>query len=165
MTDTPVVTAKRTVVDGWIADVVALALATVVVLRCDRTEKWIDAFVDGRRGDLYAALLGLHATLLGFILAALAIVLGYVNNPNFALVRRSGKLPALFTIFLASTRTEAIATAAALCALLGDRDKHAHTLLPAILAAITLVALLRLARTLWVMRLVVLIAIRPAQNT
>lgn len=117
--------------------------------------------VDGRRGEIYAALISLQATLLGFVLASLTIVLGYISNSNFALVRESGHFRTLFTIFIAGTRTTALGTSVSLMALLFDTESDPAPYLAASVTALAVIASTRIARVLWVTRLVVLIAIRP----
>ncbi len=82
----------------------------------------VAAFLKDRRQTLYAALVSVHITMLGFALATLTVVLGYAQSPRFQVLRDSPWFAALFGVFTAALRVLALAFAAALAGLLFDRD-------------------------------------------
>ncbi|HEV2236754.1 MAG TPA: hypothetical protein VGR57_08855 [Ktedonobacterales bacterium] len=116
----------------------------------------------GNRAAVYGALTSLFGALLGFTIAAMAIVLGYASDNRLRLVRESPHYPTLWRIFIAATRALALATAAALLGLVLDRDRAPSPLILDLAVGATALAALRLARCLWVFeRSIGLITERP----
>lgn len=64
----------------------------------------LDAFLAGRRKDLYTAAVSLHTALLGFVLATFTIVVGYAQSDRFTLLRESRWYRALLATFLEGLR-------------------------------------------------------------
>jgi hypothetical protein len=115
------------------------------------------------RGAVYGALTSLFGTLLGFTLAAMAIVLGYASDNRLRLVRESQHYPTLWRVFIAATRAMALATGVALLALVLDRDRAPSPLILDLVVGATALATLRLARVMWVFeRIIRLITERHA---
>ena len=56
-------------------------------------------FLSADIGGVYGALVALHGALLGFVLAALTIIMGYAGSPQLRLIRDAGQLSNLFGIF------------------------------------------------------------------
>jgi hypothetical protein len=123
-------------------------------------------FLTGRRQDLYAVVVGVHTTMLGFALATLTVVLGYAQSPRFQVLRDSRWFGALFSVFTNALRAFALAFAVALLALLFDRDGRPEHLLTALVGGTTVTALASLVHLLSVLEKVVHIVItnpaRPA---
>lgn len=126
-------------------------------------ESALAAFLAHRRSDLYASLLGLEVTLLGFTVAVLAIVLGYSQAPRFEIVRRSRHWKGLFGSYTRAMRWTACAALGALAALLLDREDAPN--LPATVACFVSLffSVIFVVRMLWVTERVVavVIAARP----
>jgi hypothetical protein len=110
----------------------------------------VAATLAGNRAVVYGALTSLFGALLGFTIAALAIVLGYAFDNRLRLVRESPHYPTLWRVFIAATRALALATFAALLGLVLDRDRAPSPLILDLLVGATALAALRLARCLWV---------------
>lgn len=143
---------------GWPAVYLAggLLVAIAVYLAADRyatTE--VAAFLKDRRQDLYAALVGVHITMLGFALATLTVVLGYAQSPRFEVLRDSPWFAALFDVFTTALRFLALAFAAALGGMLFDRDSAPLDALTALAAGSTAAALASLGHLLLVLEKVV----------
>ena len=119
------------------------------------------SYLAGQRGGLYTTLLTVEATLLGFIVAVLAIVLGYAQASRFEIVRKSRHWTALFGSYTRAMRWSAYATALFLIGLLGDRDSSPHPVLTALCMAGLLTSAIVLARMLWVTERVVWVVITP----
>jgi hypothetical protein len=116
----------------------------------------------GNRGAVYGALTSLFGALLGFTIAAMAIVLGYASDNRLRLVRESRHYPTLWRVFIAATRALALATSTALLGLVLDRDRAPRPLILDLVVGATTLAVLRLARCLWVFeRIIGLITTRP----
>jgi hypothetical protein len=104
----------------------------------------------GNRAAVYGALTSLFGALLGFTIAAMAIVLGYASDNRLRIVRESRHYPTLWRVFIAATRALALATGAALLGLVLDRDRAPRALILDLVVGATMLAVLRLARCLWV---------------
>ncbi len=139
----------------WL-DIAAVAFAVLATLWIDQ---WVRPLLAGRigssPGEIFGAMLGLHGTLLGFVLAALTIVLGYLNRKQFRSLRDSKQIPNLARIYMASIRTHGIGVVLALLGVVYQTGGRFQaflawgTLLVAILAAV------RLMRVLWATSLIV----------
>ncbi len=133
---------------GWPTVHLAMGfvVAVAVYLAADRyatTE--VAAFLKDRRQALYAALVSVHITMLGFALATLTVVLGYAQSPRFQVLRDSPWFTALSGVFTATLGVLALAFAAALTGLLFDRN---DAVLTALAAGSTVAALARVVHLL-----------------
>lgn len=149
---------------GWpMVHVGVGALAGVVLyLAADRyAAKQVATFLMDRRQDLYLALLGVHITMLGFVLATLTIVLGYSQSPRFQILRDSSWYAALFGVFTVALRLFALAFVTTLVALLFDQDQAPVEVLTAMAAASTVAALGSLVHLLSVLEKVVRVVTTP----
>lgn len=117
--------------------------------------------LDGRRTDLYGALLALHSALLGFVLAAFTIVLGYGEGPRLGLARESTHSPRLYGSFAAAIRALAFGTIGSVVALLLDRDGQPVAVLAYLAIAVTLLASARLGRVLLLLERIVNVLVQP----
>ncbi len=143
---------------GWprVHLAMGFVVAVAVYLAADRyatTE--VAAFLKDRRQALYATLVSVHITMLGFALATLTVVLGYAQSPRFQVLRDSAWFAALFGVFTAALRVLALAFAAALAGLLFDRNDAPLAVLTALAAGSTVAALARVVHLLSVLEKVV----------
>jgi hypothetical protein len=122
------------------------------------------SYLANQRGGLYTTLLTVEATLLGFIVAVLAIVLGYAQASRFEIVRRSPHWTSLFESYTRAMRWSAYATALFLIGLLGDRDTRPHPVITALCMAGLLMSAAVLARMLWVTERVVWVVVTPGSR-
>src|SRR5260370_14042271 len=106
------------------------------------------SYLTNQRGGLYTTLLTVEATLLGFVVAVLAIVLGYAQASRFEIVRKSRHWTTLFESYTRAVRWSAYATALFLIGLLGDRDSSPHPEVTALGMARLLMASAAFARML-----------------
>ncbi len=133
-----------------------LLVAVAVYLAANRyatTE--VAAFLKDRRQALYAALVSVHITMLGFALATLTVVLGYAQSPRFQVLRDSPWFAALFDVFTVALRFLALAFAAALSGMIFDRDSAPFDVLTALAAGSTAAALASVVHLLLVLEKVV----------
>ncbi len=143
---------------GWpgVHLAMGLVVAVAVYLAADRYATTdVAAFLKDRRQALYAALVSVHITMLGFALATLTVVLGYAQSPRFQVLRDSAWFAALFGVFTAALRVLALAFAAALAGLLFDRNDAPLAVLTAFAAGSTVAALARVVHLLSVLEKVV----------
>lgn len=143
--------------------VVALAWGLFVTwgVWCGGHEQLLE-FMAGRRGTIYGVLAGIFGSLLGFAIAAETIVLSLSGSDKLSVVRSSEHYPTLWRVFRWTIRTLALATVAALIALLLDRDKQPWMAWLYVCAFFTLLAIAHLARTIWVLEQVVDVVSTPS---
>jgi hypothetical protein len=126
----------------------------------------VESLLEGIRAAVYGALAAIDATLLGFIIATAAIVLGFADSERFVLLRESKQYATLWRVFTSTIRVLAVATLASLAALFLDKE-NPHTSAPAMLVCALLLALtiVKVARSIWAFEQVILIATaRPEQG-
>ena len=111
--------------------------------------------LDGRRGSIYPALVGLEGALLGFTVTSLTIVLGHSSNPKLDIVRKSRHWTSLFSSFCASVRWSGYGTLTSLTAMFLDRDGAANLTSVTWLAVTLAFSVIVLARMLWVLHRIV----------
>jgi hypothetical protein len=129
------------------------------VLSIHAVHRHLYSYLADQRSGLYTTLLTVEATLLGFIVAVLTIVLGYAQATRFEIVRRSPHWNALFESYTRAMRWAACATASLLTGLLADRDSDPHPVVTALCAASLLMSVAVLARMLWITDRVVRVVI------
>lgn len=133
-----------------------LTLGFVVWLELFHGYAVVNAILEGRRGLLYSTLAVVEATLLGFVLATTALVLGFAESPRLELLRDSSQYATLWRTFTASIRAFGLGTVASLAALLLDRDAPAvNNPAMALVVGTTLLAGFRSLRTGWALQSVI----------
>ena len=105
----------------------------------------------GQRSAVYGTVASLDGALLGFIIATATIVLSFAPSDRFALLRDSPHYKTLWRTLTSTIRFLGLATLLALAALLGDRDTGPNRLFMTLCAGSTLLAVLRLARSAWIL--------------
>ncbi len=138
---------------------IALFVALWRITAIHTVHRHLYSYLTNQRGGLYTTLLTVEATLLGFIVAILAIVLGYAQASRFEIVRESRHWRALFESYTRAMRWSAYATALFLIGLLGDQDSSPHPVITALCMAGLLMSVAVLARMLWVTERVVWVVI------
>lgn len=152
--------APRALCDSLLPDAAFVVVAVAVGLRWS---DWVQKMISDPDA-IFSALAGVHAALLGFVLAALTIVLGYAQSSRFDVVRAAGHFPTLFQVYLAAVRTYALALVLCLGAVLIDSGDRTGAVSTGLVSLSTGLALLRLARVIWVTELVVAVIVRPTRR-
>jgi hypothetical protein len=129
------------------------------VLAIHAVHRHLYSYLANQRDGLYTTLLTVEATLLGFVVAVLTIVLGYAQASRFEIVRTSRHWTALFDSYTRAVRWSACATALFLIGLLVDRDSSPHPVVTALCMAGLLMSAAVLGRMLWVTERVVRVVI------
>lgn len=128
---------------------VALTVAFALWLALCDGMNFLEPVLCERRTALYGTLAALFGSLLGFVLASVAIVLSLHDNEKLSLIRNSRHYGALWQIFKASMRALASATVVSLAALLLDRQSTPNPLVLVLLFGAVTLSALRLARVVW----------------
>lgn len=109
----------------------------------------VNDLIGGQRSAVYGMLATLDGALLGFVIATTAIVLAFAPSDRFEILRNSVPYQTLWRIFTSTMRALGLATAVALVALLVDRDGRTNSLLMVLCAGTTVLAALRVWRSVW----------------
>jgi hypothetical protein len=147
---------------GW-----SLLLATAFSVW---SERWngkaiIDATLDGNRSAVYAALATISGSLLGFVITAASIVLGFSASEKLAIVRESKHYPTLWQVFIAAIRALAFSTIVCIVALVLDRDKQIIHGVMYVAAFGCILAAARVARCVWVLENIIKLVAQPSKRT
>jgi hypothetical protein len=148
----------------WIEFFVVTAVS-VPVAQWSPVSDSIHSCLRDRRGDVYPAVVGLEGTILGFVLAALTIVLGYANSPRFEPLRQTRHWEAVFRAYTRAAKWTAVALVYGLVVLMFDTDSAPNSPLSLMLLLTSLLAAIRVARVLYITEGVVRVVIhaRPRQ--
>jgi hypothetical protein len=118
----------------------------------------------GTRASLYVTLAGIAGALLGFFIATISILLGFLDSQRPRLKRAlGGNRGALIQpVFFSAISITALTIPASVALLILDRDEYATGWMEATLIIISVVASIRTARLIWLIRQVVTIATKDA---
>lgn len=145
------------------AALVATGLLAIALLY-DKPRALVTHILDDNRTAVYGALSSIFASLLGFTIAAVAIVLSFANSDRLAFVRDSEHYPTIWETFKSCVRWLAIATAMSLVALIVDRNGLPMLPVALIVFYATLVGVARVGRTIWILELLIgIITSRPRE--
>ena len=113
------------------------------------------------REPLYSALVALFGSMLGFSIAAVAIVLGYANSDKLEIVRNSKHYEDLWGVFKSAMRVLTLATLFALIGLIVDKDSAPVNLILYLNIFFSILSFFRIARTVWVLENIIAIIAKP----
>lgn len=126
-----------------------LTIAFGIWVRVAHETQLVNRLIGGQRSAVYGTLATLDGALLGFVIATTAIVLAFAPSDQFEILRESVHYQTLWRTFTSTIRALALATAVAIVALLVDRDGNTNTLLMVLCAGTTVLAALRVWRSVW----------------
>lgn len=121
-------------------------------------ETAICALLKNNRATLYGTLASIFGSLLGFVITATSIVLGFSASDRLAVVRESAQYPMLWKTLSSTIHALAFATVAALLCLIFDRDSAPVSYLVVSLVLATTFAVLRVGRTIWVLEHIIMLS-------
>ena len=110
-----------------------------------------DKILHNNRPALYGTTASIFGSLLGFVITATSIVLGFSTSDHLAVVRDSSEYPKLWKTFSATIRALGLSTIVALACLLFDRDASPNRWSAPVLTFVVLLSRLRISRTVWVL--------------
>jgi hypothetical protein len=119
------------------------------------------ALLKDNRAVLFGTTASILGSLLGFVITATSIVLGFSTSDRLAVVRESAEYPMLWKTFSATIWALAFGTIAALTCLLFDRESAPVPWLTVLLVFAVLLSLLRIGRTIWVLEHIIALVTRP----
>ena len=118
--------------------------------------------LQGNRATFYGTTASILGSLLGFVITATSIVLGFSTSDRISVVRESAEYLKLWKIFSSTIRALAFATIISLACLLFDRDSSSSQWLVVFLIYAVLLALLRIGRTIWALEQIIFLVTRPS---
>jgi amino acid transporter len=124
----------------------------------------LDSLLKDSRAQVYTALAAVFGSLLGFIITALSLALGFSQNDRMKLVRDSKHYGQMWDIFTKSIFALALTTGCALCGLVLDKDRKPAHWIAYICMVATLLAISRVARCIWLLEKLVAIIKRPPRG-
>ncbi len=118
----------------------------------------VDAIIKSNQSAVYGALATIWGALLGFAITSTSIILSYGDSPRMRPVTSARSYRDLGNVLRAVNPALALATLAALAALLVDRDASPSTLMRDLVVTTSLVAIATLGRTIWILNNIIRIA-------
>jgi len=115
-------------------------------------------FLKGSRQPVYGSVASLTGSLLGFVIAAVPITLGFVQMPRLKVVRDSEAYPEVFRIFFQGIYWLSFAAVWSLVALLTDTDASPRVYVAYIMVFLFLASAVRVCRCVWVLKRITTIA-------
>lgn len=146
----------------WLEPLLVGCVAVAIALWIERAERGceVECLLRGNRAPIYGALASVFGALLGFVLTAVSIILGFSALPQLAIVRESKHYPTLYRAFILTTWVLGAACLAAIVALIGDRDERPWRWGFYAAATMGLAASACVVRSVWLLEQIVLIASR-----
>lgn len=143
--------------------VILAAAFSVWYLRFDGAAA-TSAALQGNRATLYGTLASILGSLLGFVITATSIVLGFSTSERLAVVRESTEYPTLWKTFSSTIWTLALSTIVSLLCLVFDRDSSPSRWFAIPFVFVLLLSLLRISRTIWVLERIIALVTRPVSK-
>jgi hypothetical protein len=133
------------------------------------SERWsgstiIDKTLDGNRAAVYGALASILGSLLGFVITAVSIVLGFSASEKLSVIRDSIHYPTLWRVYISAIRALAFATIVCIVALVLDRDKQINHSIMYLAAFGCILATARVARCVWVLENIIKLVSQPSKH-
>jgi hypothetical protein len=115
----------------------------------------VDQVLLNDRAVIYGTIASIDGALLGFVIATVAIILSFAQGDRFEILRQSSPYETLWRTLRSTIRALALASLAALVALLVDRDASPNSAAMTVCFGLSVLTLLRLGRTIWILERVI----------
>ncbi len=123
----------------------------------------VNSLLKSNQGAVYGALATIWGALLGFAIASTSIILGYGENSRMKALTDDPSYAQLGNVLRLVNPVLAAATLAALVELVLDRDSSSNEIARDLVVITSLLAVVSLARTVWILDNIVRIATRPTR--
>lgn len=147
--------------------IVAVGMSAVLLIWCKYAhgEESLRLIVQGNRAQIYGTIGAIFGSLLGFVITALSVVLGFSSSERLKVLRSSRYYKQLWDVFTSAIRVLGLTTVVWLAALFFDRESHTRPLLLFVALSFTSLAILRLVRCVWVLeRIVEVLTLKGEQD-
>jgi len=108
-------------------------------------------FLDGNRTAIYSTLATIFGSLLGFVITATSIIIGFSASEKLSIVKNSKHYKTLWKVFSSTIRALSFAVVIAFLSLILDRDNRPCSILLFFMFFTLFFSLVRIWRTIWVL--------------
>ena len=122
----------------------------------------VEGLLYSNRTSLYRTMATAAISLLGFSLAVISIVVGFSSYERLAVIRTSKHYATLWKVFFHTVDSLALLSVTALVCLVFDKDKAPVLWLQTLFLLFVLLSVLRVARSIWVLKQIVWLVARPS---
>ena len=123
----------------------------------------IDHVFDGVRLPIYTTTAAVAASLLGFSLTVIAVVVGFASHKRLALLRENKNYPTVWRNFFSGVRFLGLLLICAFLGLVFDGEERSVLGLEVVYVALVMLCTLRLSRSVWILRQLVDLLAKPTQ--
>jgi len=117
----------------------------------------VNTILDGNRAPVYGAMASIFGSLLGFVITATSVVLGFSVSERLNVLRESTQYPKLWKTFSSTIWILGITTLVSLLCLLIDKDKAPVQFFIPIIFAFTIFSIFRISRTIWALEHIIML--------
>jgi hypothetical protein len=133
------------------------SIAFIIWFYCLDGAASVNAILIDNRSAVYGTMASIFGSLLGFVITATSIVLGFSVSDKLTVLRSSTEYPKLWKTFSSTIWALGVTALVSLVCLLLDKDKHPFPVLTLILVFFTLISLVRIARTIWALEHIIIL--------
>lgn len=146
------------------AAVVCLTLIVAVWIFAFDGASQLDSIMANSRASVYQTIAATAGSLLGFSITATSIIFGLALHESLTLLRGSEPYPALWKTLFQTTYFLGALTVVSLVSMVFDKDGSPCHLLFALTLMLTMLSIVRIWRTIWILKRIVHIRIESDRN-
>lgn len=148
--------------DIWLTAFVTVLL--VVWVYCFDGADRVNQVFDGVRVSVYRSTIVVAASLLGFSLTVISVVVGFSSHKRLKLLRESRHYPTVWRTFFGAVHALGLLLLCAFLGLVLDRDQSPVVALEVAYVALCILAALRLHRSVRILRQLVDVIAKPVKE-
>ena len=115
----------------------------------------VDRILQDNRTAVYGTLAGISGSLLGFVITALSIIIGYSTNAKFDFLKKTAHYKTLWAVLMKTIWALSLATGYMIIGLVFDRDNSTHDIILCFSIYPLALVFFRLKRCIWVIEKVI----------
>lgn len=142
--------------------VIAAALALFIWAYYYEGAACINDILEENRATVYRSTVGMAASLLGFSLTIIAVVVGFSSYERLAVVRESKHYPTLWETFFSTVTALTILLIISFVSLLFDRDDRPLLWLEVVFFSFFVLSMVRLVRSITMLKRIVWLIAKPS---
>jgi hypothetical protein len=128
-------------------------------------EASLSSLLKDNRSAIYGTAASVFGSLLGFVITATSIVLGFSASDRLKVLRESKQYTTLWSVFSSTIWALGLATTGAFLALIFDRDSHPVHFLLYIAFFGAVLSFLRVLRAVWVLENIIALLTAPTKQS
>ena len=150
---------KRNLADNWSANflfydaclVALITLLFIIWVEVFNGKQDVNELFNQNRNNVYAALVSIFGSLLGFIITTMSIITTWTGREQMDKLRRKTLYPQLWDTFYVTVQALAAAVIVSIIALIFDRDGSSKSIIWYFLLFFVLLASVRVYRCVWLL--------------